>query len=464
MRPFIRDPLGFLTQAARQHGSVVCFPFLHRKFYLLSDPADIQLVLVNMPGNFIKTANLRTPGVRLIMGNGLVTSEGEFWRRQRRLAQPGFHRDRIASYSHVAVNCADQMLKQWRPSEPLDLLKEMMRLTLRIVAKTLFNAEVNDSDSEIGEALNTCIQLFATQWTFKGFFLQHFPTADRRKLRLAVERLDQVIYRIIKEHRRNGGAGDLLSMLMDAQDQDGSQMTDKQLRDEAMTLFLAGHETTAILLSWAWLLLMQAPEVEQKLHAELGAVLGDRLPTFDDLPKLRYADQIIKESMRIYPPIWGIARQVLADFEASGYRIPAGSEVIISQWVNHHDSKYFERPEEFRPERWTEEFCKELPKFAFFPFSAGPRNCIGSGFAMMEAVLVLATIAQRISFRRTSTNPITPFPSITLRPQGDLSVKPIPRVPVEKCHAVNKSKTGLSGPIFWNDGPQMKIAPHKDIE
>jgi cytochrome P450 len=412
MRPFIRDPLAFLTQAARQYGKVVCFPFLHRKFYLLSDPDDIELVLVKYHTNFIKTASLRTSGVQQVMGNGLVTSEGEFWRKQRRLAQPGFHRERIAGYSHLAVSFADQMLKRWKPSEPVDLHKEMMRLTLRVVAKTLFNADVSRDNNEIGQALDTCIRQFATQWTFRGIFLQRFPTADRRRLHLAVKKLNNVIYRIISEHRKEGDSNDLLSMLMSSQDEDGSQMTDEQLRDEAMTLFLAGHETTAILLCWTWLFLMQTPVVEEKLHAELRTILDGRLPTFDDLPKLRYAEQIIKESMRLYPPIWGVARQALGDFEASGYRIPAGSEVIMSQWVNHRDSKYFEEPQEFRPERWTEEFAKQLPKFAYFPFSAGPRNCIGSGFVMMESVLVLATMAQRISLQRTSSDPITLFPSI----------------------------------------------------
>lgn len=432
MRPFIRDPLGFLTQAARQYGKVVYFPFLYRKFYLLSDPDDIESVLVKIHSKFVKTASLRTPGVRLVMGDGLVTSEGEFWRKQRQLAQPAFHRERIASYSHVAARCTDEMLKRWEPSEPLELHREMMRLTLRIVAKTLFSADVNRDDNEIGQALDTCIHLFATQWTFKGIFLQRFPTADRRRLRLAVEKLDQVVYRIILEHRGNGDSGDLLSILMAAQDEDGSQMTDEQLQDEAMTLFLAGHETTAILLSWTWLLVMQAPEAEERLHAELDTVLDGRLPTFDDLPKLSYTEKIIKESMRIYPPIWGVARQVLEDFEVSGYRIPAGSEVIISQWVNHRDSIYFEEPEEFRPEGWREEFTKQLPKFAYFPFSAGPRNCIGSGFVMMESVLVLATMAQRIWLRRTSSDPVIPFPSITLRPRGNLTAVSIPRRPVNK--------------------------------
>ncbi|HUD47121.1 MAG TPA: cytochrome P450 [Candidatus Baltobacteraceae bacterium] len=427
MRQYIRDPLGFVADAARDYGSVVCFPFLWRKVYLLSGPADIEAVLMTNHANFIKTALLRTPGVQRVMGNGLVTSDGEFWRRQRRLAQPAFHHARIAAYSNVAVQFAHELLQGWRNLAVVDLRKEMMKLTLGIVAKTLFNADTKGEENEIGQSLDTCIRLFATQWTLRGIFMQRFPTPDRRRLFSAAEKLDRAVYRIIAEHRKMGDTGDLLSLLVAAQDEDGSQMTDEQLRDEAMTLFLAGHETTAITLSWIWVLLMKSPEVEAKLHDELRALLDGRLPAFEDVTKLRYTEQIVKEAMRLYPPIWAIARQSLNEFNAGGYRIPGGSEIIISQWVNHRNPAYFDNPDKFQPERWTEAFTKQLPKYAYFPFSAGPRNCIGSGFAMMEGILILATMAQSISLRRVSTNFVRPFPSITLRPEGDLRVTVISR-------------------------------------
>jgi cytochrome P450 len=432
VRPFVRDPLGFIAACTRDYGKVVRIPYFFRSLYLLSDPDDIESVLVSNHANFIKPAVLRMPGVRRVMGNGLVTSDGEFWRRQRRLAQPAFHRERVAGYSRVAVQATQQMLQRWRGTDVVDLHREMMKLTLQIVSKTLFNAEVSEEESDIGQALDDCIQLFAMLWTFKGFFMQYFPipSADRNRLRAAAEKLDRSIYRIIAEHRQNGDAGDLLSLLIAAQDNDGSQMTDQQLRDEAMTLFLAGHETTAIALCWVWLLLMDAPDVEKKLHNELHQVLDERLPTFEDISRLPYTESIVKEAIRLYPPIWSVGRHALNDFAAGGYTIPGGSEVIISQWVNHRNPEYFEQPDRFWPERWTEAFARQLAKFAYFPFSAGPRNCIGSGFAMMEATLILATMAQNISLRRVSTSFVKPFPSITLRPQGDLRVGVMPRVAV----------------------------------
>lgn len=423
LRPFARDPLGFLTSCARDYGDVVRLRFLTRQVFLLNGLADVEAVLSTQAAKFVKPASLRTPGVRRVMGQGLVTSDGEFWRRQRRLAQPAFHRERIAGYAEVAATETAAAIDRWIPGRVIDLHKEMMALTLRIVARTLFDADVGRDDDAIGLALNTCIEMFATQWTLKGIFLQGLPTRAWRRLQAAAARLDAEVFRIIREHRESGrDRGDLLSMLLRAQDDDGSGMTDQQLRDEAMTIFLAGHETTANALSWTWHLLMQSPAATAALQAEADTVLGGRLPRFEDLPRLVFAERVIKESMRLYPPVWAVGRQVREAFDAGGYRIPAGAQVVVSQWLLHRDSRWFDQPAEFRPERWTAEFAASLPKYAYLPFSAGPRNCIGSGFAMMEAVVLLTVMASRIQVRAAHGSAVTPFPSITLRPASGVPV------------------------------------------
>lgn len=423
LRPFARDPLGFLTGCAREYGDVVRIRFLNRHVFLLNDLRDVEAVLATQASKFRKPASLRTPGVRRIMGLGLVTSDGEFWRRQRRLAQPAFHRERIAGYAGVAAGFAARMVESWPLGRELDLQKEMMALTLRIVAKTLFDAEIHDTQDEIGESLDTCIEMFARQWTLSGIFLQGLPTPTWRRLQAAAARLDEVIHRIIREHRAGGtDRGDLLSMLLAAQDDDGARMTDQQLRDEALTLFLAGHETTANALCWTWHLLMQSPGAVAALEEEVDEVLGDRLPRFEDLPRLRYTEQVVKESMRLYPPVWAVGREVVEDFTAGGFRIPAGAQIVISQWILHRDRRWFDAPEEFRPERWAEGLAERLPKYAYIPFSAGPRNCIGSSFAMMEAMVILAVMVSRARLQRAGHGETTAFPSITLRPSGNVQV------------------------------------------
>jgi cytochrome P450 len=347
----------------------------------------------------------------------LLTSEGDFWLRQRRLAQPAFHRARIATYASTMVEYTERLLHEWQDGEERDLHKEMMRVTLQIVGKTLFDADVERDAQDIGKSLEMLLEIGAD--FRRTLFIPHWlPTPTNLRLERAIRQIEKVLYRIIAEKRASGrDAGDLLSMLLAAQDEDGSRMTDKQLRDEAITLFLAGHETTANTLSWTWWLLAQNPAVEAKLHAELRSVLGGRSPSLEDLPKLVYTNHIITESMRLYPPAWGTARTAIEDHEIAGYSVPKGSGVSFAQWTVHRDARWYDAPEEFRPERWEGDLLKRLPRFAYFPFGGGPRQCIGNTFALMEAALILATIAQQYRFRLVEGHAVVPLASITLRPR-----------------------------------------------
>jgi cytochrome P450 len=414
---FRRNLLGFLTYCAGEFGDVVYFRLGPRRVFLISDPDLIDDILVANNRNFIKHFALRMNS--LLLGKGLLTSEGDFWRRQRRLMQPPFQRNQVTVYSDVMVEFTDRMLATWKSGEERDLHADMMQLTLEITAKTLFDADVRAEAKDVGEALETALRSFARRLMSFWPVPRWLPTPGNLQLKRAVRRLDEILFGMIHQRRKSGAEkNDLLSILLRAHDPDeGTGMTDRQLRDEAMTLFLAGHETTALALSWTWYLLAQHPAVEAKLLAELQAVLNGRLPTAADLPQLQYTEQVITESMRLFPPVYTIGREAVAECEMGGFRIPAGMTLLMSQWVLHHDSRYFEEPEVFRPERWTAELTNKLPKFAYFPFGGGPRLCIGNWFAMQEAVLVLATMAARVHCKLVPEHPVEPWPSITLRPR-----------------------------------------------
>ncbi len=417
MRAYQDDPLGFTTRCAREFGDIVSARFLYVPCFFIYHPDHIEQVLVTQQRNFIKSVSLQTPFMRRLVGNGLLSSEGEFWKRQRRLAQPAFHRERINAYSQTMTAYTERMIASWQSGETRDLHEDMMQLTLEIVAKTLFDADVTDTAREVGQLLSVIVEPFSYQASFKWILDNRLPTPANRRFHRTAQRLDDIVFGIINERRATkSDRGDLLSMLLAAQDDDGSQMTDQQLRDEAMTLFLAGHETTALTMSWAWYLLAQNPAVEARLVAELETVLGGRTPTINDLPALKYADQIIKEVMRLYPPAYAMGRQALQEFELGGYRIPAKAQIFFFQYVTHRDPRYFDEPERFKPERWTDEFVRQLPRYAYFPFGGGPRLCIGNSFAMMETVLLLTTIAQKFKLRLEPGQTITPLPGITLRP------------------------------------------------
>jgi cytochrome P450 len=424
MREYQADPLGFATRCAREYGDVVSARFLYVPCYFISHPDYIESVLVTHQRNFIKPVSFQTPFMRRLVGNGLLTSEGEFWKRQRRLAQPAFHRERINGYSHVMSEYAARKVASWQAGETRDLHEEMMQLTLEIVAKTLFDADVTDTAKEVGDLLSIIVEPFSYQATYKWILDNRLPTPANRRFHRTARRLDEIVFGIINERRASQtDRGDLLSMLLAAQDDDGGQMTDQQLRDEAMTLFLAGHETTALVLTWTWYLLAQNPDAEARLHAELDSALSGRAPTMADLPALKYADQIIKEALRLYPPAYAMGRQALQDFELGGYRIPAKSQLFFFPYVVHRDPRFFAAPEEFQPERWTEEFVKQLPRYAYFPFGGGARLCIGNSFATMEAVLLLATIAQQFRLTLEPGQTIKPNPGVTLRPEHGIKMR-----------------------------------------
>jgi cytochrome P450 len=419
---FFLDPLAFLIATAAR-GSVVdlCMPGM--KGFLWSDPADIEYALVAANRSFIKDKFTRD--LRRVLGDGLLTSEGDFWRRQRRLEQPAFHKDRLQAYAAQMVASAERTVAGFRPGEVRDVHEDLMHLTLDIVTRTLFGSGVGEDAGPVGTAVDALMAYYANPLAtlVPGFF--RLPLPANRRFAEGVRRLDAITYRIIGQRRADGGAdrGDLLSMLLSARDEDGGRMTDRQLRDEVMTLFLAGHETTANALSWTLFLLSRHPEVDARLAAEIDVALGGRAPVLGDLPKLSYVEQVVTEAMRLYPPVWLMSREVLEPFELRDVAFPKGTQIWMSQWVLHRDPRYFDEPEVFRPERWADGLAKRLPKFAYFPFGGGPRLCIGNAFAMMEATLLLAVLVQRLRFQLSPRARVVPFPSVTLRPRYGLEMR-----------------------------------------
>jgi cytochrome P450 len=412
-----RNPLAMMLSIARTYGDIAHYKIGPQHIYFFNHPDLIRDVLVTNQKNFHKSRGLER--AKRLLGNGLLTSEDEFHLRQRRLAQPAFHRQRIATYASTMVDFADRTRSSWSDGATVDMHTEMMRLTLSIVAKTLFDADVDAEAAEIGDAMTHAFESFNYAMLPFTEYLEKLPIAPVRRFNAARDRLDKTVYRMIAERRASGAdRGDLLSMLLLAQDTegDGTGMSDEQLRDEALTIFLAGHETTANALTWTWYLLSQHPAVESRFHEEIDALGGAR-PTIDDLPKLPYTRMIVAESMRLYPPAWAIGRRALRSFEAREFTIPENAVVLMSQYVMHHDGRYFADPDRFDPERWTPEAQAQRPKFSYFPFGGGARVCIGEQFAWMEGILLLATIAQRWKMRLDPSQAIDVQPLITLRPR-----------------------------------------------
>jgi cytochrome P450 len=417
-----QNPLDYFTAMAQKYGDVSGMRIGRFRSLFINHPDLIEDVLVNHARKYHKGRILQAN--KYLFGEGLLTSEGDFWLRQRRLSQPAFHRARVGAYAATMAEYAEQMAATWRNGEERDIHEEMMQLALRIVGKTLFDADVSRDAKEVGETLDLLLHLAAN---FGRTILVPLwiPTPRNIRAKLGIKRLEKVIYRIIAERRASGhDTGDLLSILLQAQDEDGTHMNDRQLRDETITLFLAGHETTANTLSWTWMLLAQNPAVEKKFHEELDGVLGGcRAPTVDDLAKLTYLNHVLTESLRLYPTAWGMARLTAEEHEIAGYPVRVGYGVAFAQWVVHRDARWFEAPLEFRPERWENGLAKQLPRFAYFPFGGGPRQCIGNSFALMEASVVLATIGQKFRFALVPGCKVTPLASITLRPRDGIRVK-----------------------------------------
>lgn len=414
------DGLAFFTACARDYGDVVPVRLGRRRLILLSHPDLIEEVLTARARHTTKTVILQA--LRPVLGDGLLLSEGALWLRQRRLMQPAFHRQRIAAYGEVMAGCADRAMAAWNDRETRDVHADMMAITQAIVAKTLFDADVSDDAYDVGHALHVLMEDFSRRRTRLFSLPEFIPTPARRRTSRAIARLDGIVYGIIANRRASGeDRGDLLSILLHAQDaDDGSRMTDRQVRDEVMTLFLAGHETTAVALSWTLYLLAQHPGIEARLASELGSVLGGRLPTVADLPRLRYAEMVVTESMRLYPPAYTVTRRVVEPCEVGGYRLEPETTLVMSQWVVQRDARWFEKPEAFWPGRWENDLAKRLPRYAYFPFGGGPRLCIGNTFAMMEATLLLATITQRFRFTVVPGESVRPMLSVTLRPANGI--------------------------------------------
>jgi cytochrome P450 len=425
---YLRDPLRFLQSMRERHGDVVRVMLGPMEVTLVSHPDLVEDVLVTRNKLWQKDKYLQTT-LRPVLGDGLLSAEGDFWRRQRRLSQPAFHRDRIAAYGDIMVDHASRLVRTWRDGAVRDVHKDMMRLTLEIVAETLFGAQVGDHADDVGEALEAVLAVVSDPLELFFPILKRVPTRTRRAFDRGVAKLDAIIYGVIEQRRKSvaGESKDLLSMLLHAQDEDGSRMSDRQLRDECMTLFLAGHETTALNLSWTWLLLSQHPHAEAKLVRELDEVLGDRPATFADVPNLSYAAHVIAESLRLYPPAWSMGREAREDVELGGYRVRRGQQVWFCPWAIQRDPRWFDRPDDFWPERWEGDFAKTLHRYAYFPFGGGPRFCIGQAFAQMEAVLLLATLARAFRVEILPKPRAVPETSVTLRPKHGLRGRLIKR-------------------------------------
>lgn len=421
-----RDPLRTFTEARARYGDVVRFRGGIWFAFLVAHPDDVKHILQENYQNYLK--GITYEYLKPVIGLGLLTNEGESWLQQRRLAQPAFHRQRIAAISDVMTDAAVRMTERWveiaAGCAPVDVAAEMMRLALDIVGRTLLGSDVGSE----ADAVRAAVKIGQEHVNYRATHIitpaEKYPTPQNRRFKAAVKVLDDVVYRVIEERRRaEEDTGDLLSMLLLARDEDtGERMNDKQLRDEVMTIFLAGHETTANALAWTWYLLSQSPEVEAKLHEEIDSVLGGRAPTVADLPRLVYTRMVFDEVLRLYPPAWAMGRFSLKGDTVGGYELPSHQQVFLSPYVTHRHPDFWPDPERFDPERFRPGMEATRPKYAYFPFGGGPRRCIGSDFATIESLLVLATVAQRYRLHLVEGHPVEPEPLITLRPKFGLQM------------------------------------------
>jgi len=472
IRQFLHDPIKTLSTISQKYGDISHFKLGPKQHvYLINNPDFIERVLIYDHRNFKKGKRLQA--AKALLGEGLVTSEGDLHSRQRRLIQPIFHPRQIMAYGKIMTDYAIRLRDRWKNEDTLDISQEMMQLTLGIICKSVLNYDVESEAEKVGKALTTTRNYSKRLQSPIGHVLDKIPILPApRGAREARKELDSLVYRLISDRRRgqqesddnnnsnNNGYDDLLSRLLEAQDSSSAgpvassnggsvqssssslspngKMSDKQVRDEVMTIFIAGHETTANALTWTFYLLSQYPDVEKKLYDEIDSVLGPidngdglvdnkRIPTTEDIPKLQYAEKVLRESMRLYPPVWTMGRHVENDYHVGEYTIPAGSSILMSQYVMHHDPRYFEEPEHFNPDRWTAKFKTDLPKFSYFPFGGGIRGCIGEPFAWMEGILIIATIAQKWTMSLVPGQRIKLDPAITLRPKYGMKMKLIQR-------------------------------------
>lgn len=418
------ERLDLLQRISDQFGDIGAFHFGPRMVPVLNSPELIRQALVERESLFEKTTTVRALGTP-VLGNGVFLSEGEEHRRQRKLLAPHFQHHRVLDYADTMITCASRIQEKWHEGETINLADEMQRLTLWIISDVLFGADVSGEESELGDILTALFQHFADAVTNPLRLPQSWPTPRNRRAQQALARLNATIYRMIDERRQsNEDRPDFLSTLLQARDDEhASALSDRQIRDEALSLFVAGHETTAIALTWCWYVLSQHPEIYAKMQAEGDRVLAGRLPTIGDLPNLPYTLQVFKETLRLYPPVYAFTRRAMSDVQLGAYRIPEGASVVISPYTLHRRAQFFPQPERFDPERFAPQQERVIPRYAYLPFGAGSHICLGMHFALLEGHLLLATLAQRLRFEFVGAGPIEAEPLLTLRPKQVVLMK-----------------------------------------
>ena len=411
---FARTPLEFCLKYAEEYGDIVSLGVGSTQTYLFNHPDLIDEVLSKQNQNCIKDYSYRA--LQDVLGNGLLLSHGDPWKSHRRLMQSAFSRDRLASYAKKVVADTDLMLENWRSPEVRDIHQEMSLLTIKIIMQAMFGIDATKTAKDIAKALNVIMLQYFHQAETLYLLPTWLLTLSNWQAYQAKQQLDEIVYNIV-EQRRQLPEADLLSVMLQAKDENGQQLSAKELRDEVITLLIAGHDTTANALTWTLMLLAQHPEVEAKLSAEIESVLNNRLPTIDDIAQLPYTEMVLKESMRLYPPAWILGRELICDCNISGYDFSRGTVIYFSQWAVHRSARFYNNPEQFNPDRWMDNLEQRLPRCAYFPFGAGARICIGKAFSMMETTLILARIVQKFRLALVSESAIELLPSFTLRPK-----------------------------------------------
>ncbi|MCI0394801.1 MAG: cytochrome P450 [Chloroflexi bacterium] len=425
VKAFQQDPLQTYMDAVRRYGDLVRYRFGPLSAYLISHPEDVKHVLQDNHRNY-RNGFIRDLFFKPFLGEGLLTSEGELWRRQRHLIQPAFHRKHLATFDAITAENTARMIARWEAfaasGEPVDITKEFAWLTFRVVARAVFGADVKDAAGTVERAVSMIQKHVSYRMTHLFTFPEYVPTPHNRRVRRVARELDEIVYSIIHKQGEAGeGEGNLLSVLQSALDEKtGEGMSKQQLRDEVLVLLLAGHETTTYALGWTWYLLSKHPGELRRLRAELKAVLNGQMPTLEDLPRLTYTEQVIKEAIRLYPPTWAITRASIADDVVGGYHIGANALIFVSPYVTHRHPDFWENPERFDPERFSTARCAERARYAYIPFGGGPRHCIGSDMAMMEAIMVVAMVAQKYDLQLAPGYPVRLKPLVTLRPEAGI--------------------------------------------
>jgi cytochrome P450 len=427
---FGADVLGFLTRTAQTYGDIASLRLAGREALMLVHPEHIEQVLLAQHSRFAKHSFFWRH-VSALFGSGLFTSEGETWLRQRRAIQPAFHRQRLAAYGAQMAALSERAAATWGSGEQRDLQRDMAGLTLQIVSRAMFDADLGEQQGEVQRATEQALREIAVRLRRPLVIPDWLPLPSNLRYRRAVRALDRVLFRLIaeREARSESGGTDLLSSLLERSRTPGAALTRQQIRDEAATMMLAGYESTALALTWAWALLALHPQAEQRLHAELERELGERTPGLADLPRLRWTEAVVREALRLFPPVYLLGREAIADCEIGGWPVAAGTTLFVVPWLVHRDPRWFREPEAFRPERWVDGSTQALPRFAYLPFGGGPRACIGDRFAMMEAVLILACYARRWRVRLDPEQLPVPFPGMVLRPASRVRVRVERRVP-----------------------------------